>query len=171
MAKSSKKYYPYRRKVRWSSNIMELVKLDENVNQAGYFYTTVDLCSNPAQAVNTVSQEYTVKNFEIQIKSESGSNPSNFQQITYYIMYVPQGMQVDLNYAKNHPEYIMAWRFVGGAEPATDYYKNPISVKTRLSRRLNTGDKIVLFIRYEHYSTANDTILHNGICRWWTKAN
>lgn len=170
MAKStSKKYYPYKRKVRWSSNITK-VTAQENYSTDSVFYTGSDLCNNPAQSAATVSQIFTVKNVEIQFEI-NGDPAEKFNSIIVYIIYVPQGVAVTENYPNQHPEYIMAMKFLGQPSEIAVVNRNPLSVRTRLSRKLNTGDKIVFMAVGNHEGTNSDPLYINGICRFWTKAN
>ena len=187
MARASrKKYYrKYTPRTKWSSNIKQLGENlggDQNINVPAneYFYLQEDLCENPPPAPNTVSQIYTVKNIEVTIEltgryvSSSQPGTSTIENLQYYIMFLPQGMVVSTNYAQDHPEYIMAYSFIGSPTidtNATSSVMPPRKVKTRLARRLNTGDKIILFIRGVNPSSAGQTFELHGMVRWWTKAN
>lgn len=158
----------YRRKGRWSSNIKPIE--NQTITFPGNTKTSasITLCYNPAQTDTTVSQQYTVKNVELNFEIDSTAN--QLESFCGYIMFVPQGMTIGDDYAELHPEYIMAMRFYGSPDADTPY-RNPLRIKTRLSRRLNTGDSIIFYITgVNTYSQAlNSTI--NGLLRWWTKAN
>lgn len=163
-----KKYYY--KKGKWSANIDNL---DYIYTQAlsGNFFLTRDLAKNPTQNSNSISQQYTIKNVEINFEISS-ENQTDISSICLYIMYVPQGMQLNLNFVKNHPEYIMAYRFLGRpisstTAPGRSTYK----IKSRLSRRLQTGDSIVLIITGYNNSDSAIPIYLSGVFRWWSKAN
>lgn len=173
------KYYYNRRKERWSSN---LNNIDEGINAtgAGDVFFPIKLCENPGQSADSVSQQFTVKNFEIQFQMESTS-PAFFDTLALYIMYVPQGMTVTKDYAKYHPEYILGWKYFGGPDAVSNINRNPLVMKSRLSRKLNTGDQINLVIIGKHYShiqgeppntvEVQDSIGIRGVVRWNAKAN
>ena len=180
MARKSKRRF-YRRKGRWSANIKTLTK-SSLTTDVGTFFGVTDLCQNPIQVDSTVSQQYTVKNTEVSFEIEgSNTNPGNslgVEGLVCSIMFVPQGLTVTETYPNTHPEYIMAYRFLGSPNIELDANeggkflnpgRNPIKVKTRLSRRLQTGDKIILLIVGS--SDVSTSLSFNGIVRWWTKAN
>lgn len=170
--KMSKKYYYRRAKSNWGSNI-ENFSFGTSFNTQNDIYITNTLCQNPVQANTTVNQTFTVKNVELQFKLESSAS-MKFDNLIGYIMYVPQGMQLSVDYPKQHPEYIMAYKFFGGADndgSSITPGRNPATIKTRLARKLQTGDGIVFLITGKHYGTANDQLDCFGVVRWWTKAN
>ena len=147
--KSYKKFRRYYKKNHWSPNILTLA--DTTLTAAlGNFSATSTLCTNPTVSSTSISQPFTAKNFEITFTLESASSTSNqeLEGITAYIMFVPQGMNINEQYHINHPEYIMAYKYLGS--PSTSQGNNetqqfqPSRIKSRLSRRLQTGDSIIV---------------------------
>ena len=182
MAKGRRyKYRYYKKKGIWSSNIKNVNDTILQLSGPGEFYGNFTLCSNPPQSDENVSQKFTVKNTEFcfQIETSSLLNATTIESLTYYIMFVPQGMTINNNLVKNHPEYIMAMRFIGSPEAEFDQesnaqlaaFRNTIRIKSRLARRLNTGDSIVFLITGYHSTGGSVELKVNGIVRWWTKAN
>lgn len=179
MAKKIRRRRYYRSKGRWSANIKPLVETSIEAPYNSSFYGTVDLCQNPAQSDTTVSQQYTIKNIELNSEIEyvtsSLGSYQNIESLIAYVMYVPQGMTVTETYPAFHPEYIMAMRFLGSPNvDTTAPYRNPLRIKTRLARRLQTGDKIILLVTGFNQGTQtgfNTTLKFNGLIRWWSKAN
>lgn len=181
MARYRKRRY-YRKKGRWSANIKTLTNSTIEAT-SGTFYGATDLCQNPVQVDTTVSQQYTVKNVEVSFEIDFPNGQSsalgglNIEGLTSYIMFVPQGMTVTETYPNTHPEYIMAYKFYGSPNyefTSTDIVnpgRNSVRVKTRLSRRLQTGDKIILLIVGNNGGNNTINLEYNGIVRWWTKAN
>lgn len=165
--KKSKKYY--RPKGRWSANIKD-ISIFNSLQADSTFYITSDLCTNPIQVESTVSQQYTVKNVEFSFTFESNI-PESVEGISAYIMFVPQGMPVTETYPNNHPEYIMAYRYLGNPSGDLDIYRNPIKIRTRLARRLQTGDKIIFLIKGGTENVNEINLISRGLVRWWTKAN
>lgn len=173
MSRSTRRKYYKRRTGRWAPNIQK-VRDALTVTGSGEFYGNIALTSNPVQSNATVSQTYTVKNFEINFTIES-SFPRYLENITVYIMYVPQGMTVGDDYYQQHPEYIMAYKYLGspGISETTGEFQQyqPIRVRTRMARKLQTGDLVILYIQGTHTNTDTHTLNVDGITRWWTKAN
>lgn len=176
MARSRRSRRRYYRRNKWSPNLQDILNTTVTA-VAGRFSGTTTLTTNPNNSATTVSQIYTVKNvevsFTIEYEGTTATDQNVFDGICAYIMFVPQGMNVDINYHRNHPEYIMAYKYLGN--PYVEGYQGqqfqPIRVKSRLSRKLNTGDSIVLFISGQNNSSGSRTLRLSGLLRWWTKAN
>lgn len=166
--------YNRRRKGRWSANIQELGTSSIIIpNQVAAWYRDVTLAFNPIQTNTATSQVYTVKNMEVTFELSGGDG--TIEDCAAYIMFVPQGMNVTTSYNLEHPEYIMAYKFLGSPINDTNLTSQSLSprVKTRLSRRLNTGDSIILFLKGNKTSAAgiSSELEFHGLARWWTKAN
>ena len=171
MAKYRRRKYWKRKSGRWCSNIQELSFAYSPLQ--GVWHEKETLMTNPTQTVLGVSQRYTVKNIEMTLTFETDSDGTSlFEDLTAYIMYVPQGMVVDESYNIQHPEYIMAYRFIGsphGDNVSQEF--SPIKIKTRLARKLETGDNIIIFMKGHAQSSTAKVIRINGLVRWWSKAN
>ena len=181
MARRRSRRY-YRRKTgKWSSNIQN-IRLTGPVNAATtenptvFFGDSYTLAQNPGQINTTVSQTFTGKNIEVSGQLEAEGSSSAFaygvEDITYYIMYVPEGYPIGLNLPYQHPEWIMAYKYLGqGMASTTSSTTPPPKIKTRLSRKLNTGDSIIFLYTCNNRATSPGTVKFNGLVRWWTKAN
>lgn len=172
-----RRYRRYRKTSKWSSNIQEL--LDTNiVARPGTFSATNTLATNPVQNTLGVSQIFTCKNFAVDFTIES-TNHWQLEGLTAYICFVPQGLTVTDNYNIQHPEYILNYKYLGSPNPTAPASSTttevqqyqPFRIRTRLSRKLNTGDSIILFIKGLSQATENISFNISGIVRWWTKAN
>lgn len=172
--------YSRRNRGRWSANIATIQPTTVNAPANSSFYNYITLCENPVQINTTVSQQYTVKNveFSYQIEASTNSNGVNVEGLSCYIMYVPQGMTITETYPNNHPEYIMAYRFLGSPdiERPNDTGFNtpgrlPPKIRTRLARRLQTGDSIIFLLTGLNNTSSNSGVIIDGLVRWWTKAN
>lgn len=161
----------YRKKGIWSSNIYK-IQSSGSYASSGNFYNIWKLCENPAQSISSISQKYTVKNIELsyQFEVDTGAVES-IESVCCYIMYVPQGMEVTSSFITNHPEYIMGYRFLGSPNDDGDNFRNPLFIKTRLSRTLNTGDEIILMVNGQNQASGSIGFNLNGVVRWWSKAN
>lgn len=172
MARTKRTRRRFYKKGQWSANIQEFSSTN-NVNP-GIFILDSTLATNPSQNVLGVSQKYTVKNIEISfiLKSDTIQNITALDDLAVYIMFVPQGMTITNSINTDHPEYIMAYKFYGTgfADNGSQNYQ-PIKVKSRLSRTLNTGDKLICLIKGKNSLTTNNSLQISGITRWWTKAN
>lgn len=163
-----------RRSTRWSPNIANLLSTVAAPADSSFF-GTIELATNPVQTNQTVSQTFTVKNIELTLQLEMGTGYNFVENMTGYIMYVPQGMNITVDYPQQHPEYIMAYRFIGSPEyepSTTGTTRNALRVRTRLARKLQTGDSIIFFIAGVNVTNANSFAVEiHGLVRWWTKAN
>lgn len=162
----------FRRKGRWSANISEIQNTTLTASSRKFSATTT-LTTNPVQSPTTVSQIYTAKNFEISFTLEiaSGSTIAQIEGLAFYIMFVPQGMNVGEDYNLQHPEYIMAYRYYGSPLSDSGNQDVPFRLKTRMARRLNTGDSVILFITGYNEASSAEQLQLNGLIRWWTKTN
>lgn len=184
-----RRYRRYRRRHgRWSPNIVKVSNTNNAVS--GEFYNYENLALNSSTNSTGVAQVFTVKNFEITFTLETESNSpdaglaSTLESITAYIMFVPQGMTLTSTYYADHPEYIMAYKYLG-SPAAPVIYTNPTGtlgsvetqqyqpyrIKTRMSRKLQTGDRVILFIQGSNQSSSQQQYRIDGIVRWWSKAN
>lgn len=174
MARKVKVIYK-KRKEKWSPNINEF---SSNITFPGNSVTVFDttICTNPIQNSTIVPQIFTVKNIEITFYCEgSVVGTKNIDDLCAYIMFIPQGYQITENTNIEHPEWILNYKFLGSTyvEDNTEKifnYTIPFRVKSRLSRRLNTGDKVVLLLKGSN-SGSVVTVQFHGLMRWWTKAN
>lgn len=174
MAKTKYRRY-HRTKGRWSANIRNIEDFKENV-PAGVSGNSIDLCLNPVQSDNSVSQQFTVKNIELSVVGETGSGSSMdlIENLEHYIMYVPQGMNLTTDYNLEHPEYIMAYYYQGSPNNNQQPQGFSLKLKSRLARRLQTGDKIVYFYKFNNTAIGQiqgAALRIGGLVRWWTKAN
>lgn len=173
MARSTRRKYYKRKVARWSPNIQEFSG-NETVEN-GVFKFIDDIASNPTQEPILVSQVYTVKNVELTFTIDiNNTTPSYIENLAAYIMYVPQGIEPTKDYNLQHPEYILAYKFIGS--PAVDnaaigQQYQPIRVRTRLARKLQTGDSIILFVKGTNQGTNSYLLEYHGLARFWTKAN
>lgn len=168
----TRKYY--KSKGRWSTNIKNIQ--DEQTIQQGWNGNAIDLCINPAQDTITnlgVSQQYTVKNVELSayLECNTSADTSLVESIEHYIMFVPQGMAIGVDYNLLHPEYIMAYYYQGNPTQDGVGLGYKVKVRTRLARRLNTGDRIIYFYKVRKQGENTAAINVSGLVRWWTKAN
>ena len=181
MAKGRRFKVRYYKRNRWSANIKKLIS-NGNAQGNSDFYTTIDLCLNPVQTDTTVSQQYTVKNVEFSFEIELGVNANDIENLCGYILYVPQGYYVSSDsIITNHPEWIMAMRYYGSASSDISMissnnltgsgYSKVFKIKTRLARRLQTGDKILFLVTGTNQNSNVVDVAVRGIARWWTKAN
>lgn len=164
-----------RAKGKWSANIQELLNTAISASP-GTWSGTSTLATNPTQNTLGVSQIYTCKNFAVDFTIESDSH-WHLEALTAYIMFVPQGMNVSENYNLDHPEYILNYKYLGsptgtGTSTTAEVQQyQPFRVRSRLSRKLNTGDSVILFIKGLNQTTSNINLNLSGVIRWYTKAN
>lgn len=162
-----------RRSGRWAANIQEVN--GTLTASPGTFSQAETILTNPAQSTTLVTQVFTIKNVEVtfNLDFEQSTGLSDIEAVTAYIMYVPQGMTITANYNLDHPEYIMTYKYLGS--PTIDnngQQYQPYKIRTRLARKLQSGDNVILFIKGTNQSTNSTYNLRlSGLVRWWTKAN
>ena len=170
----------YRRKGIWSNRISNISGSQSAAPGAEYIIY-YNLAQNPQQNNDTISNKYTVKNINLQLEiSGEVGTLNDVENLQAFICFVPQGYiptgvpsaYRDLPY--NHPEWIMAHRFIGAPQSDTSNYYPPLRISSRLARKLDTGDRIVLIIlgnnTAEGFETSS-TIDYRGIVKYVTKAN
>lgn len=136
-----------------------------------------NLTANPVQSDDSVSITYTVKNINLQLELESDGQGS-VENLQAYVMFIPQGFiptgtpgaYADIPF--QHPEWIMAHRFYGsalqdGAQPGYP----PLRLRSRLARKLDTGDRIVAIILGTNTANVSRTLDYRGLVKYNTKAN
>lgn len=177
MARRRYRQRSFRRKGRWSANIRTIQKQTLSTSPDSSFYYYETLCTNPAQENTTVSQQFTVKNIELSYELESRSTTNLIENLIVYVMFIPQGYTVTETLPNTHPEWIMAYRFLGSPDyesQATNVLttRMPPKIRSRLARRLQTGDQVIFLITGINTSTTTTEQLDFcGVVRWWSKAN
>lgn len=171
MARYRRRRY-YRRKGRWSSNIYN-INTSQDIPTGIGNADSITLAQNPVQSTTGVSQTYTVKNIELSsfIETDSSANLQYLENIQHYIMYVPQGMAISPDYPQQHPEYILGYYYQGNPVEDIDSIGFRLKLKSRLARRLQTGDSIIYLYKIDNSSADSVNIKIRGLVRWWTKAN
>lgn len=144
------------------------------------FVVYQNLTSNPAQSDDSVSIKYTVKNINLQLELESsgGGFGGAVENLQAYVMFIPQGFiptGVPGAYADvpfQHPEWIMAHRFYGSAQmDANSPGFPPVRLRSRLARKLDTGDRVVVIILGNNTGNTSQTLDYRGLVKYNTKAN
>lgn len=170
MARIRRRRY-YRKKASWSSRIQEL-NISENAAAGGTFFIQRDLVTNPPQADNNISQKFTVKNIRAELETQiTTTNPAAVNFMRAYVMFVPQGVTIEANLPLNHPEWIMAYRWIGSAVLNSTPYFPALKLSSRLARKLDTGDRITFLIIGDNNDTQATGLNCNGLVRYNTKAN
>lgn len=174
-----KRRYYRKRKGIWSTRISN-ISGSQSVNYQNDAIIYYNLCQNPSQSDSTVSNKYTVKNVNLQleISAEATNNQQNsLENFQAYVMFIPQGYVptgVPSAYGTlpfDHPEWIMSHRFIGAPVSDTPYFP-PLRIFSRLARKLDTGDRIVLIILGNNTATSGSIELsYRGLVKYNTKAN
>ena len=175
----TKRIQKYYKKHIWSTRISN-VEGYQSASGGNKYIINYNLCQNPAQSDSTVSNKFTVKNIDLQLEVgiENAGQNTDLEDFQVFICYVPQGYvpsgtpSLYENVPYDHPEWIMVHRYVGLplADSSTSYL--PLHIKSRLARKLDTGDRIVLIILGKNTSTSTSyQIVYRGIVKYNTKAN
>lgn len=175
----SRRYYRRNRKS-WSSRITEF---SGSQSAAQKYIIYQNICSNPSQDNLTVSNLYTVKNIDCQFElscPDANMSLPEVENLQFYVMYVPQGYiptGVPSAYAGlpfDHPEWIMAHRFVGSPTSDANQIIKSYKIKTRLARKLDTGDRVILLILGDNVHSPQNvafTLAYQGLVKYVTRAN
>lgn len=179
MARLIKKRRYYKKKTSYSPNITRVGPNSFNIAAQTRDIGITTLVENQVYDPNRSNNIITVKNPELSIEFEA--NNSLIESCTAYIMFIPEGYTTTLDTPTQHPEWIMAYKYFGSpnydtsitqSSSQTNNSKYVNKIKTRLSRRLNTGDRIILLVEGTNTSTQTAyEMRYQGLIRWWTKAN
>lgn len=172
------KYNRYRKYSRrrfgkhWSTRLTS-INVTQQVSASQTFFIFRTLATNPAQDDNTVSQRFTVKNVNVQVNIEatSSSYPEGIENLQHYILFIPQGYALGSDTPFEHPEWIMAHRFIGTPQADTNPGYAPTTISTRLARKLDTGDRIVYLLIGSNTTNNNNQLYVSGLVKLNTKAN
>lgn len=180
MARRKRLTYRRRRRNSWSTRIFNFSGA-QSVAQQQQYVIYYNLCQNPAQTNDTISQKYTVKNIDVsvELEPEGLTAQAYINNLQFFVCFIPQGYiptGVPSAYAGvpfDHPEWIMAHRYVGSPVHPSDPGYAPLRVRSRLSRNLDTGDRVVLIILGTNTTTQSNsyTINYRGLVKFNTKAN
>ena len=167
--------YSRRGKVSWAPNFIRLDNQVFTATSNAISGQVINLVRNNTTNTTGTPNIFTVKNVEVSLDIEAAASAlETVEGISYFIMYAPQDINITEDYPIDHPEYIMAYRFYGspsGEGSGTIGVRNPVRVKTRLARKLNTGDRIILLLNVNNVGTTNAVMSYSGVCKFVTKAN
>ena len=174
--RSYRRAYPRKK---WASNIgSSVLNMTVPINSTSAAGAAFAL--NPVQSPSTVSTAFTVKRVKLSIEAVTPQSEDFrvLQQVIAAIMYVPQGYQVSYSILNEHPEWVMAIKYMG--EPSM--YESPTStggtrnkpfqVSSRLARKLQTGDSVQLVLFATNTSTENTAnISFRFLAQWWSRSD
>ena len=89
-------------------------------------------------------------------------------------MYVPQGYTVSYNTLSEHPEWVMAIKFLDDptlTPGETNGLMRPFTVSTRLARKLQTGDSVQFCVFGNNLGSTAIPVSFKFMAQWWTCAN
>lgn len=134
----------------------QILQLKEQFTAAsGNFYTYMDLITNPSNLNPDALTGYveTIGRFTIDCTLEGAQSLNN---VAMFVMYIPEGYAINTqtpgsnNVLNQHPEWIMAYKYLGSPTQATSDQVSqgcqPTRIRSRVRRNLMTGDRIVLLI-------------------------
>lgn len=174
MARRRYRRFYKRRSGKWSPNL-QVLRGEGTAPATETFADFITIAqNNTSTSQNSIAQVFTVKNVEVSAELEA---TGSIQNVEYYIMFVPEGYALSADLPEVHTEWIMAYKYIGTPVNSTGTVggavlsnAQPPKIRTRLSRKLNTGDQIVFIIR-GYNTTSQQPVYYHGLVRWWTKAN
>lgn len=175
MARYRRRRFYKRKSGRWSPNLSKIHGNGSAPSNADFADSVTIAQNNTATGASSITQVFTVKNIEVaaQLEASPTSSGPRIENIEYYVLYIPQGYAIAYDIPETHPEWIMAYKYVGSAfdySAVSSSNAQVPKIKTRLARKLNSGDSIIFMIRGHNYSTSTN-VEYSGLVRWWTKAN
>lgn len=166
----------YRHRKPWSSNFSE-GELSTNVAGLTSAVGTAKLCENPAQTAAGVSQPFTVSRLQLNLQAFISTafqqNDAALERIQVGVFYVPQNVTVNADLFVAHPEWLIAYKYIGLPSKTTSGILVPAtSIRSRLKRTLQTGDSLWMVITLVNSAAAGPIpIRFTYSLRWWTRAN
>lgn len=161
-------------KKKWASNIQNIAMT--TVGSTLLQFGTQDLVINTTETSTPTPVIIKTGNIKVQGDYYFRLNSSSSVQLALYVVFVPQGVPVTSatlanDLITNHPEWIMAWKYVGNDYGTTTAEVNSdrFSFSSRLKRNLNSGDTIKL-IAIATGGDLNDVKVR-GMVQYWTCAN
>ena len=176
MVKRYRRRNYYRTKKPWSSNFSE-GELSANLQPGSLATGTAKLCENPAQTSSQVSQPFTVSRIQLNLQAFVATTFSDtiaaVERAQIGIFYVPQSYPLNENLFLTHPEWLMAYKYIGIPSNQKNGILIPsISITSKLKRTLQTGDAIWMLITLVNQNqTTAIPIRFTYSLRWWTRAN
>lgn len=169
-----KTIYKKRPRTRWSVNIQP-IQIEEPVGTSQNVFAYQTLCANPSKTNNhPIEQLFTVKNIEFSFRvvfdALSNAKYDGIRDLTAYVMYVPAGGVLDNDLPISHPEWVMAYKFLG--TPLVTMNENaPLKIRSRLARKLHSGDYIMFLLKGTNSGGTTFTLQINGLVKYYTKSN
>lgn len=141
-----------RRGKKWSPVLVPLSTTATVPNDTtNYLSMQHDICAN-SNNTNLAPTATVIKCGNIKASFDMWKSGTFLGLAEVYIMFKPQGMNIDASYCVSHPEYIMCWRTF---DVIND--NQSVTMQSRLKRNLNSGDSIIIFIRYKNTQAPGNT--------------
>jgi hypothetical protein len=133
---------------------------------AGDFTSYMDLITNPSNLTpgNLTGYVETIGRFSIDCTFEGALTLEN---VALFVMYIPEGYPVGTSAGDNydvlnqHPEWIMAYKYLGSASDSANSTTRqgfqPTRIRSRVRRNLMTGDRIVLLVTGTNTASSSTT--------------
>lgn len=155
-----------RRGKKWSPVLVPLSGSGQVPNNTTeYTFFNHDICINSTNS-NQAPTATVIKCGNVKASFDMWKSANFIGLAEVYIMFKPQGMTVDASYCVAHPEYIMCWRTF---DVIND--NQSVTIQSRLKRNLNSGDSIIVFIRYRSSVAAAGTLYITGLASYVCCAN
>lgn len=171
-------------KKKWASQmtVQRLVHSDETT--AKNYITLVENSSESATPTPVIIK---TGNFKVQVDAFASVTSTNRNLVggIAFIAYVPQGYALEdqtpgrlvmVNFIRQHPEWILAWKQLDFSSSSGTATTDTVSTSfsSRLKRNLNSGDKIIYCVAYQTdglWPSTSNTFTYQVACQYWTCAN
>lgn len=104
------------------------------------------------------------------------SSTGGHAEVSLYVVFIPEGTSLTTaveaeQVIQNHPEWIMAWRYLGDNQTSSASAENNdrFSFSSRMKRNLNSGDSVRMLCIVNGYAVTSVSV--NFTAQYWTCAN
>ena len=135
-----KNYVP---KQKWAPFMNDLVPAVFDIAAQQISGNFVSLVTNSTEAATPTPTILKVKHLKVSL--DFYINSTTIRNGFMTILFVPQGYNITAGICNTHPEWVMSWRNVPNDIAAGNH---SFMLTTKLSRNLNSGDKIVAYFNF-----------------------
>ena len=141
--KNYKKNYGYLNKKKWAPFMYDITPTNFNLAPEVIDGSFVSLVTNSVETSVPTPTILKVKHLKVAFDARFDSTALSSGFIC--IMFVPQGITPGVALATQHPEWVMAWKNIRNDITANHH---ETMLTTRLTRNLNSGDKIICYFSF-----------------------
>jgi len=121
-----------------------------------------DLITVPNDNDAEIPRSMLVGNSQLTTTIEAGLNSDMINDLVVALMRVPKDTTVQSNFIDAHPEWVLAYKYIGSPIGTNDAQQfQPIRIRSSKKIRLYTGDSIKLVAQYTKAVTTTSQVAFN----------